>query len=62
MPYSCPNSMVGGLHFHVMLCGRGLGATHIHRPITTYVLGAKVQIIIETSKYYPSFLFINGRG
>ena len=47
MPYSCPNSMVGGLHFHVMLCGRGLGATHIHRPITTYVLGAKVQIKIE---------------
>ena len=28
--------------FHVMLCGRGLGTTHIHRPLMAYVLGAKV--------------------
>ena len=40
----------GGLHFHVTLCGRGLRTTHIHRPLTTYFLGAKISIISSTSK------------
>lgn len=33
----------GGLHFRVMLCGRGLRTAHIHRPITTF-LTAKLQL------------------
>ena len=35
---SCPFMRVGGLRRYVMLCGRGLRTTHMHRPITTYFL------------------------
>ena len=49
-----PQLRGGGLHFHVMLCGRGLGTTHIHRPLMAYVLGAKVQTFFETSKFSSS--------
>ena len=48
----------GGLHFHVTLCGRGLRTTHIHRPLTTYFLGAKISIFPLSSKYFDSFLQI----
>ena len=34
----------GGLHQSVMLCGRGLRTTHMHRPITTYFPGAKLGV------------------
>ncbi len=51
-----PQQHGGGLHFHVMLCERGLGTTHIHRPLTTYVLGAKIRTIIETCKHFGLFL------
>ena len=51
-----PQQRGGGLHFHVMLCGRGLGTTHIHRPLTAYVLAAKLRTIIETSKLFSFFL------
>ena len=50
-----PQQRGGGLHFHVMLCGRGLGTTHIHRPLTTYVLGAKLRTIIEIHKHFGLF-------
>ena len=40
-----------GLHFCVMLCGRGLRTTHIHRPITTF-LTAKLQIILICAAAY----------
>ncbi len=36
MPLFCPGMREGGLRSKsVMLCGRGLRATHIHRPLTT---------------------------
>ena len=44
----------GGLHFHVMLCGRGLRATHIHRPITTF-LTAKLQLYFIYAAYFRIF-------
>jgi len=34
----------------VMLCGRGLRTTHMHHPITTYFLGAKIRFILISSK------------
>ena len=45
----------GGLRYSVMLCGRGLRTTHMHRPITTYFLGAKIRSIFESSKYFGTF-------
>ena len=48
--FSCPLMRGGGLHFHVMLCWRGLRTTHTHRPLTTYFLVAKVGIIPLFSK------------
>ena len=48
----------GGLHFHVMLCGRGLRTTHIHRPLTTYFLGVKISLFLLSSKLLGSFLQI----
>ena len=45
-----PQQRGGGLHFHVMLCWRGLRTTHTHRPLTTYFLVAKVGIIPLFSK------------
>ena len=44
----------GGLHFCVMLCGRGLRTTHIHRPITTF-LTAKIQLYFIYAAYYRFF-------
>lgn len=40
----------GGLCQSVMLCGRGLRTAHMHRPITTYFLAAKIVLIFETCK------------
>ena len=43
----------------VMLCGRGLRTTHIHRPLTTYFSAAQISIIILNSpkvKFLHSFL------
>ena len=45
----------GGLRQSVMLCGRGLRATHMHRPITTYFLGAKLGIISLRSKFLDEY-------
>ena len=42
-----------------MLCGQGLGATHIHRPLTTYVLGAKINTFSDICKFFHSFLLIS---
>ena len=42
--------------FYVMLCGRGLRTTHIHRPLTTYVPGAKIVQIFETPKSFAIIL------
>ena len=36
----------------VMLCGRGLCTTHMHRPITTYFLDAKIRTISIPSKFW----------
>ena len=44
----------GGLHFRVMLCGRGLRTTHTHRPITTF-LTAKLQLYFIYAAYYRKF-------
>ena len=46
----------GGLRLHVMLCWRGLRTTHIHRPLTTYFLGAKIDVFFVTSKLFRPFL------
>lgn len=46
MPLILPLMRGGGLRFRVMLCGRGLRTTHIHRPLTTYFLGAKISIFL----------------
>ena len=40
-----------------MLCGRGLGTTHIHRPLTAYVLGAKIAQISLCSKLSDKYFF-----
>ncbi len=47
-----PQMRGGGLHSHVMLCWRGLRTTHIHRPLTTYFLGAKVRTFSDSSKSF----------
>jgi len=44
-----PQQRGGGLHFHVMLCGRGLGTTHIHRPLTAYVKDQRKGEVISSS-------------
>lgn len=53
---------VGGLRFCVMLCGRGLRTSHMHRPITTY-LDAKIQFFTLTLlffyKKFLRFAFLN---
>ena len=54
-----PQQRGGGLHFHVMLCGRGLGTTHTHRPLTTYVLGAKIRTIIDICKHFGLFFLVS---
>ena len=56
MPLILPLMRGGGLHYRVMLCGRGLRTTHIHRPLTTCFLGAKIGIFLLSSKYFLSFL------
>lgn len=53
---SCPLMRDGGLHFRVMLCGRGLRATHLHRPITTF-LTAKLQLYFIYAAYFRNFFF-----
>ena len=35
---SRPLMREGGLHFRVMLCGRGLRTPHTHRPFTTFLV------------------------
>ena len=40
-----------GLHLRVMLCWRGLGTTHTHRPFTTYILSAKIAYFYESEKH-----------
>ena len=62
-----PQQRGGGLHFHVMLCGRGLSTTHTHRPLTAYVLGAKIRTFFESAMTLPVFFrfsihFSPGRG
>lgn len=44
---------VGGLRFCVMLCGRGLRTSHMHRPITTY-LDAKIQLFSLQQLFFLS--------
>ena len=56
MPLILPLMRGGGLRFRVMLCGRGLRTTHIHRPLTTYFLGAKISSFSEYSKLFSNFL------
>ena len=47
---SCPGMREGGLRSSsVMLCGRGLCTTHIHRPHTAYIPAAKIDIFSETA-------------
>lgn len=53
----CPLMREGGLHFRVMLCGRGLRTTHIHRPITTF-LAAKIQLFYICAAVLENFFFI----
>ena len=43
--FSCPKC-VKEVYCKVMLCWRGLGATHIHRLFTTYILYAKVVLFL----------------
>ena len=52
MPLTLPLMRGGGLHFHVMLCWRGLRTAHIHRPLTTYFLGAKIGIFLLLPKLF----------
>ena len=54
MPLILPLMRGGGLHYRVMLCGRGLRTTHTHRPLTTYFLGAKIRISEQTTKFSSS--------
>lgn len=53
---------VGGLCFCVMLCGRGLRTSHIHRPITTFLF-AKIQfftlMLLFFYKKFHQFAFLN---
>lgn len=57
--YFCPSMREGGLRRSVMLCGRGLRTTHMHRPITTYFLGAKIRSISISSKYFGTFFIFS---
>ena len=57
--YFCPSMREGGLRRNVMLCGRGLRTTHMHRPITTYFLGAKLRSISISSKYFGTFFIFS---
>ena len=55
MPLTLPLMRGGGLHFRVMLCWRGLRTAHIHRPLTTYFLGAKISLFSEPTKLFFPF-------
>ena len=55
MPLVLPLMRGGGLHFRVTLCWRGLCTTHIHRPITTYFLFAKIITTFDSCKYFSKF-------
>ena len=48
----------GGLHFRVMLCGRGLRTTHIHRPFTAFP-AAKIQLIFIYAAYFRNIFFVD---
>ena len=55
MPFTLPLMRRGGLHFRVMLCWRGLRTAHIHRPLTTYFLSAKISLFSEPTKLFLPF-------
>ena len=55
MPLTLPLMRGGGLHFRVTLCWRGLRTAHIHRPLTTYFLGAKISLFSESTKLFLPF-------
>lgn len=55
MPLVLPLMRGGGLHFRVTLCWRGLCTTHIHRPLTTYFLFAKIITTFDSCKHLSKF-------
>ncbi len=54
--FFCPRMREGGLRsLSVMLCGRGLRTTHIHRPHTTYFQLQKYELFLKRQLFLSVF-------